>query len=58
MWFHNNRAYGNWLAENDRFDDAQKAFDDAGRPDLSSQLLDQLTHNAVRQSAPGYTVVS
>lgn len=43
-------AYGNWLAENDRFDDAQKAFDDAGRPDLSSQLLDQLTHNAVLEN--------
>jgi intraflagellar transport protein 122 len=40
-------AYGNWLAVNDRFDEAQKAFDDAGRPDLSSKMLDQLTHNAV-----------
>lgn len=39
--------YAEWLAINDRFEEAQEAYKQAGRPDLSRKILQQLTHNAV-----------
>jgi hypothetical protein len=39
--------FAQWLLSQDRFDDARVAYKDAGRPDLSSRMLEQLTHNAV-----------
>ena len=39
--------YAQWLLSQDRFDDARMAYKEAGRPDLSSRMLEQLTHNAV-----------
>lgn len=39
--------YAEWLCTRDLFDDALEAFRDAGRPDHSIKLLEQLTHNAV-----------
>jgi len=41
--------YAEWLALNDRFDEAQDAFKKAGRPDQSLRMLKELTHNAVTE---------
>ena len=39
--------YANWLADNDRFDEARAAYRVAGRSEMSTRMLEQLTHNAV-----------
>mmetsp|Transcript_40077 Transcript_40077/g.89958 ORF Transcript_40077/g.89958 Transcript_40077/m.89958 type:complete len:1284 (-) Transcript_40077:23-3874(-) len=39
--------WAEWLAFNDRFDDALDAYRKAGRPDLTLQMIEKLTHNAV-----------
>jgi intraflagellar transport protein 122 len=39
--------YANYLAERDRFDEAQDAFREAGHPDKAVKVLKVLTHNAV-----------
>ena len=39
--------YAQWLAEHDRFDEAQDAFKQAGQPGQCSKLLQSLAHNAV-----------
>jgi len=39
--------YAQWLIEQDRFDDAQDAFKQAGQPGQCRKLLQSLAHNAV-----------
>jgi len=39
--------YAQWLASNDRFDDALNAYQSAGRPDMCLRMLEQLTHSAI-----------
>lgn len=41
--------WAEWLAFNDRFDDALGAYKKAQRPDLSLQMIEKLTHNAVME---------
>ena len=39
--------YAGWLADHDRFDEARAAYQRAGKAELSTHMLEQLTHNAV-----------
>ena len=42
--------YAEWLALNDRFEEARDAFAMAGHPDESMKMLELLTYNAVVES--------
>ena len=41
--------YAEWLAVQDRFDEALEAFRKAGRPEESRKMMEELTLNAVRE---------
>ncbi|KAL2613280.1 hypothetical protein R1flu_024972 [Riccia fluitans] len=41
--------YGEWLVQNDRFEAARVSYKQAGRPDLSEALLQNLTDSAVKE---------
>ena len=42
--------HGQWLAENDRFEEAQRAFNEAGFKREAMRVLEELTLNAVVES--------
>lgn len=42
--------YGDWLIQNDGFDEARAAFQHGGRPDLSERLQKQRINNAVSRT--------
>jgi intraflagellar transport protein 122 len=42
--------YAEWLLDQDRYEDAMKAYKKAGRRDLARKVLEQLTMNAVVES--------
>ena len=39
--------FAEWLTEHDRFDEALRAYQKAGRADLSFKMIEQLTYNAI-----------
>jgi intraflagellar transport protein 122 len=41
--------YANWLSKQDRYDEALKAYKNVGRHDLTTNLLKNLTKNAVEE---------
>ena len=41
--------YAEWLSSNDKFDEAQRAYKQAGRPDLSLRIVEFLTQGAVTE---------
>jgi len=41
--------YADWLSANDRFDEAQEAYKNAGRPDLSLRIIEFLSSNAITE---------
>ena len=50
--------YARWLAENDRFDESRAAYASAGKAEMATKMLEQMTHNAVverRFQAGAYT---
>ena len=44
-----NLPYADWLSANDRFDEAQEAYKNAGRPDLSLRIIEFLSSNAISE---------
>jgi len=40
-------SYAEWLASNDRFEEAREAFIKAERPDVALKLMERLTKNTI-----------